>query len=180
MTISTDSSYNTLGNGSAELNALREALLRCIHPEPSIIKAHLNVVERDVVVNGTKTLVHCYAPTLDGNGRVRINELAEFMRDRVFRFVIPHKDIRAAEEEKQKSGDMSAYFRLHERAKRAFTTIKNTGEGGEFLLFALAEKEFSLAQILSKMSLKTSSKMHYHGTDGVYASIDDTGMLSLY
>ena len=75
---------------------------------------------------------------------------------------------------------MSEYFRLHERAKRAFTTIENTGEGGEFLLFALAEKEFSLAQILSKMSLKTSTGMHYHGADGVYASVDDGGVLSLY
>ena len=127
-----------------------------------------------------KTLVHCYAPVLDGNGRLRINVLAEFMRDRVFRFVIPRKDIQAAESVKEKSGDISAYIRLHERAKRAFTTIKNTGEGGEFLLFALAEKEFSLAQLLSKMSLKTSTKMHYHGADGVYASVDDTGVLSLF
>ena len=178
--MSPETSDNQLDNDSTEIDTLREVLLRCIHPEPSIIEAHLNVVQRDLVVAGTKTLVHCYAPTLDGNGRLRIKALAEFMRDRVIRFVIPRKDIQAAEAAKKNSDDMSAYFRLHERAKRAFTTVKNTGEGGEFLLFALAEKEFSLAQILSKMSLKTSTKMHYHGADGVYASVDDTGVLSLY
>ena len=178
--MSPETSDNQQNNGSSEINTLREVLLRCIHPEPSIIDAHLKVVERNLEVSGTKTLVHCYAPSLDGNGRLRINALAEFMRDRVIRFVIPRKDVQAAETVKEKSGDMSAYIRLHERAKRAFTAVKNTGEGGEFLLFALAEKEFSLAQILSKMSLKTSTKMHYHGADGVYASMDDTGVLSLY
>lgn len=167
-------------DNSAEVDTLRGVLVRCIHPEPSITEAHLNIVERDFVLKGTKTLVHCYAPTLDGNGRVRIDALAEFMRDRVLRFVIPRRDVQEAEAAKQQTGDMSGYFRLHERAKRAFTTIENTGEGGEFLLFALAEKEFCLTQILSKMSLKTSTKMHYHGADGIYASLDDGGMLSLY
>ena len=178
--MSTESSYNNSGNSSEAINELRGVLLRCIHPEPSIIAAHLKVVERDFLIKDTKTLVHCYAPTLDGNGRVRIDALAEFMRDRVFRYVIPHKDIKAAEAERENNGDMSAYIRLHEQAKRAFTMLKKTGEGGEILLFSLAEKEFSLAQILSKMSLKTSTTMHYHGADGIYASIDDTGMLSLY
>lgn len=169
-----------LAKDLAEANALREVLLECIHPEPSITVAHLKVVERDLVVDETKTLVHCYAPNLDGNGRLRISALAEFLRDRVLRFVIPRRDIQAAESVKESTGDITAYIRLHERAKRAFTTIKNTGEGGEFLLFALAEKEFSLTQILSKMSLKTSTKMHYHGADGVYASVDERGVLSLF
>ena len=176
----TAASEKTQEGNSAEMDALREVLLRCIHPEPSIVEAHLHTVERDLVLDGTKTLVHCYAPTLDGNGRIRINALAEFMRDRVLRFVIPRGEVQRAEAAKETSGDMSAYFRLHERAKRAFTTIENSGEGGEFLLFALAEKEFSLAQILSKMSLKTSTAMHYHGADGVYATVDAKGVLSLY
>ena len=178
--MTTETSNEILDCDPAEVNSLREVLLGCIHPEPSITTAHLNVVEQNIIVDGTKTLVHCYAPTLDGNGRLRINALAEFMRDRVIRFVIPRKDVQNAEAKMNSTRDMSAYFRLHEQAKRAFATIKKTGEGGEFLLFALAEKEFSLAQILSKMSLKTSTQMHYHGADGVYASVDDKGMLNLY
>ena len=143
VTVTMEASDGKLDKDSAEINALREVLLQCIHPEPSITDVHLNAVERDFVVDSTKTLVYCYAPTLDGNGRLRIEALAEFMRDRVFRFVIPRKDVEAAEAAKDESGDMSRYIRLHERAKRTFTAIKNTGEGGEFLLFALAEKEFS-------------------------------------
>ena len=163
-----------------ETTELRKVLLGCIHPGPSVVPSHLQVVERNFAIASTNTLVHCYAPTLDANGRVRIRQLAEFMRDRVFRFVIPKRDIQAAEKVRHETGDLSDYVRIHERAKHSFTTIRNTGEVGEFLLFALAEKEFSLTQILSKMSLKTSSSMHYHGADGIYASLDDTGVLRLF
>lgn len=169
-----------MSDNATETTELREVLLRCIHPGPSVVPSHLQVVERDLALESTNTLVHCYAPTLDGNGRVRIRQLAEFMRDRVFRFVIPKRDIHAAEKVREETGDLSDYVRIHERAKDSFTKIKNTGEIGEFLLFALAEKELSLTQILSKMSLKTSSSMHYHGADGIYASLDDSGVLRLF
>lgn len=159
---------------------LREHLLQCIHPEQSVAIAHLNLVTRGSTVGATKTLLHCYAPTLDGNGRLRIKALAEFMLERVLRFVIPRKSILAAEEEYAKSGSLSAFAKLHERAKSAFTTTAKSGEGGEFLLFALAEKELMLTQILCKMSLKTSTAMHYHGTDGVFAEVDADGVLNLY
>ena len=48
------------------------------------------------------------------------------------------------------------------------------------LLFLLAERFLSLPQVLCKMDLKTDSRMHYHGADGVYASLSETGALKLY
>ena len=48
------------------------------------------------------------------------------------------------------------------------------------LLFILAERFLHLPQVLCKMDLKTDSRMHYHGADGVYASLSDTGTLKLY
>ena len=48
------------------------------------------------------------------------------------------------------------------------------------LLFLLAERFLKLPQILCKMDLKTDSRMHYHGADGVYAGVTDAGMLKLY
>jgi hypothetical protein len=44
----------------------------------------------------------------------------------------------------------------------------------------MAEAVFGLAQILCKMSLKTSSEVHYHGADGVYAEARDDGGLNIY
>jgi hypothetical protein len=69
---------------------------------------------------------------------------------------------------------------LHERAKRLFTHLAKSGEGGELLLFAMAEALFDLSQIICKMTLKTSTSMHYHGADGVYAEARSDGGLNLY
>ena len=48
------------------------------------------------------------------------------------------------------------------------------------LLFLLAERFLKLPQILSKMDLKTDTRVHYHGADGVYAGISEDGLLKLY
>jgi hypothetical protein len=48
------------------------------------------------------------------------------------------------------------------------------------LLFLLAERFLKLPQILCKMDLKTDSRMHYHGADGVYAKVTTEGILKLY
>jgi hypothetical protein len=62
-----------------------------------------------------------------------------------------------------------------------FTDIENSGEGGELLLFVLAETLLSLPQVICKMSLKTHTRMHVHGADGVHAGVDpETGRLALY
>lgn len=159
---------------------LQEMLLKAVRGGPKVTDAHLRVVEKDIELDGTKTTVHCYAPTLDGNGRMRINLLAQFLRDRVVEYAIPRRTLEAAQAEFNATESPAEIVRLHEKAKRLFTDLKNTGEGGEILLFALAEAVFNLAQILCKMSPKTSTLMHYHGADGVYASGDREGRLNLY
>ncbi|WP_217539468.1 DUF1837 domain-containing protein, partial [Stenotrophomonas sp. GbtcB23] len=65
-------------------------------------------------------------------------------------------------------------------ARNLFTDLKNSGEGGEMLLYDHAQHYLSLPQVLCKMDLKTDSKMHYHGADGVYAGVTDDGVLKHY
>ncbi len=48
------------------------------------------------------------------------------------------------------------------------------------LLYLLAERFLGLPQVLCKMDLKTDSRMHYHGADGVYASVTEEGLLKLF
>ncbi|WP_122075599.1 DUF1837 domain-containing protein [Pseudophaeobacter sp. EL27] len=158
----------------------QEKLEAAISGGASVTDSHLHVVERDLVVDGTKTTAHCYIPTLDGNGRLRIKLLVEFLRNRVVEYAVPPSKLQQAKKELNETGSPAALAKLHEEAKRSFTSLKTTGEGGEFLLFALAEKEFKLKQILCKMRLKTSSSMHYHGADGVYASGGEDGYFNLF
>lgn len=69
---------------------------------------------------------------------------------------------------------------MHHEAIGTFTDLSNTGEGGEMLLYLLAERFLKVPQVLCKMDLKTDSHMHYHGADGVYASVNEGGLLKLF
>lgn len=169
-------------NGSAQLNFvdLDAALQRAIRGGPSVVDAHLRLLERDIVVGKTLTNLHCYFLPLDGNGRVRFKPLAEFLRDRIVDYAIPRRAIEEAQRQAHATGSTAPLAKLDRQAESLFTDLAKSGEGGELLLFAMAESVFGLAQILCKMSLKTSTSMHYHGADGVYANVRTDGGLNIY
>jgi hypothetical protein len=102
------------------------------------------------------------------------------MRNAAADYAIPKSKLAEARERDQKFRSSSAVSALHQRAREVFTDLSTTGEGGEMLLFLLAERFLGLPLVLCKMDLKTDSRMHYHGADGVYASITDDGTLKLY
>lgn len=102
------------------------------------------------------------------------------MRNAVVDYAIPRSKVAEAKARDQKFNSVAAVTELVERAKRSFTDLARTGEGGEMLLFLLAERFLKLPQILCKMDLKTDTRMHYHGADGVYAGVTPDGILKLY
>lgn len=159
---------------------LRDMLLQAVRCGPKITDSHLAVLDRDFSVDGTKTFVHCYAPSLDAHGRLKPKALAQFLFDRIVDYAIPRNAVEAAQKQLSETGSTAEWMKLQRKAKAAFTDLDNSGEGGEFLLFALAEAVFELTQILCKMSLKTSTSMHYHGADGVYAAATEDGYLNVY
>jgi hypothetical protein len=147
---------------------------------PEALEVHLELVERDVVLDGHVVKIHCHCLTIDANGRVQPQRLAEFMRNAVAAYAIPRAKLAEARERDLKCKNSDATAALHEKAKRSFTDLANTGEGGEMLLFLLAERFLKLPQILCKMDLKTDKRMHYHGADGVYAGVSEDGILKLF
>lgn len=148
--------------------------------DPDELDVHLQLVERDVSIENCDIRVHCHCLTVDGNGRVRPRRLAEFMRDAIADYAIPKTRMEAARKRDIKFKSSSAVAALHHEAKAAFTDLSNTGEGGEMLLYLLAERFLGIPQVLCKMDLKTDSHMHYHGADGVYANVSDEGLLKLF
>lgn len=158
----------------------KDALASALTGDPEALEVHLSLVERDVLLDGHAVSIHCHCLATDANGRVRPERLAEFMRNAVVDYAIPRSKVSAAKARDAKYNSTEAVAELVERAKRSFTDLTNTGEGGEMLLFLLAERFLKLPQILCKMDLKTDSQMHYHGADGVYAGISEDGVLKLY
>ena len=161
--------------------AVGEALKRLARGTEKDFAALLYDVERHVVVDGTNITAHCHCLTLDGNGRPRIEDLVEGVAEHVLDYAIPRSEYRAAEDEARRTGSSQKIVRLHTKAQMLFTDLVQSGEGGELLLFALAEKLLRLPQLICKMSLKTNTRMHIHGADGLHAGVDEkTGKLLLY
>lgn len=148
--------------------------------DPETLDVHLTLIERDIPVAGQSVKIHCHCLAVDGNGRIQLHRLAQFMRNAAADYAVPRSKVAEAKARDAKFNSTEAVAELVERAKRSFTDLANTGEGGEMLLYLLAERFLKLPQILCKMDLKTDDKMHYHGADGVYAGITPEGVLKLY
>jgi hypothetical protein len=166
---------------SASEQSLEELLKRLARGVSADLSALLYDIERHVLVQGTNVTIHCHCLQLDGNGRPRIQALVEAVAEHVLDYAIPRSEYRAAREEADKTGSSQKVVRLHTKARKLFTDLLQSGEGGELLLFALAEKLLQLPQLVCKMSLKTNTRMHVHGADGLHAGVDGkTGNLLLY
>lgn len=160
---------------------LADSLLRIARGQASELAALLHDVELHTVVDGTRVISHCHSLKLDAAGRPRIAELAQAVAEFATEFAIPRSQIARALEHARLTGSFGQINRLYDTAKSLFTDLENSGEGGELLLFAVAERILRLPQLMCKMSLKTNTRMHVHGADGVHAGVDrDTGRLALY
>lgn len=148
--------------------------------DPEALEIHLTLVERDIAIDGHAVRVHCHCLAVDANGRVQPRRLAEFMRNTVADYAIPRAQLAKAKARDAQYNSTESVAALVDQARRSFTDLTKTGEGGEMLLFLLAERFLKLPQILCKMDLKTDTRMHYHGADGVYAGVTSDGILKLY
>jgi len=165
---------------SDTIGVLAEKLRASVSKGKLVTESHLSIIERDVLVDGAKAKVHLFSPQLDGNNRISPDRLVEYLFSRIVDYAIPKKKIDAAFANYEATGSSSEILKLEREARKLFTNLKNSGEGGELLLFALAEGVFKLTHLLCKMSLKTNKKMHYNGADGVYATIGDGNWLDIW
>jgi len=169
-----------MGKEEPLLDISPDELQQIVAGDPAELDVHLRLVERDVALKGCEIKVHCHCLTVDGNGRVKPHRLAEFLRNSIVDYAIPKSRMEAARARDLKYKSSSATTALVHEAKGLFTDLSKTGEGGEMLLYILAERFLELPQVLCKMHLKTDPQVHYHGADGIYARITKEGILKLY
>ena len=146
-----------------------ERLIRQPHED---ISAYLSTVEINVEIADTKAMAHCHMLAFDGNDRPRLAELAAYLGNIIIDYAIPRTKIQEAQQRDLRENTTRHVSELKKKAKALFTDIEKTGEGGELLLYLLAQSVLKMPQILCKMSLKTSGKMHIHGTDGLHIKYD--------
>lgn len=164
-----------------ELKLQAPFLHNLLRYQPSDFQALLYEVETHSSVENTETSAHCYFLALDGNGRPRVRDLIRTIANNVVDYSIPRSKVKAAIAEAHIRNLVEPLARLNKEALALFNHLKKTGEGGEILLSLLAEAFLKLPQVLAKMSLKTNPAVHYHGSDGIHATVDEsTGKLAIY
>lgn len=143
----------------------------------------------------TNIYTYCLKPNFNKTDYC-YEDLAEILLSKIILYTIPQSEISNAFATK----NPSYIIELQHKAKRKYVDywtnrnqiIKNenlekdeslskSGEGGEELLFLLAEQILGLPQALCKMNLKTSGSMHFHGADGIHIGLaEDNSKLALY
>jgi hypothetical protein len=132
-------------------------------------------------IGTTQAKLRCHILAADGNGHPRVAGLAQKLRNQLLDYAIPRSQVAEAIAEYQRTKSTEALTALEAKARGLFADVTKSGEGGEILLYYLAERVLGFPQVLCKMPLKTNTQQHYHGVDGIHAGVDEkTGRLALY
>ncbi|MDQ1150507.1 HamA C-terminal domain-containing protein [Sphingobacterium zeae] len=158
-----------------------DAIDRLLISSRGEINSRVSVVQANVSLLDTSTTCHCYCLKVDANNNLRVNDLVDFIDEKILDYAIPKKEIDDAKEYFKCTGSTSKIMRLRKKAEGLFTNLERTGEGGEILLYILVQEFLKIPQLISKMSLKTSGQLHYQGADGIHVKYDNkTSTLNLY
>ena len=98
----------------------------------------------------------------------REDDLIDFMYDQLAPYVCSKDDYEDLTADK--------IMRLSDVVREAFRDSKTTGEPGEVLLYVLLESR-DIVQLYSKMDLKTSGQMAFHGFDALHIQVGENVVL---
>lgn len=105
-------------------------------------------------------------------GNVRVNDFISVLQQGLIPYALPREEARA-----------TTYLNAPQKtaeAREEYVRGSNSGELGELSLYMFLESKEEAPQILSKMSLKTSGNMHFHGSDAVHMKFDQNGNIILF
>lgn len=164
-----------------KMDSLENRLEQLLTSSQKEINSRIEKIAFDIRVGKTNSKGYCYSLKTDANGNLRLIDLIDFLDTKIVDYAIPRKERDQAKKHLIKTNSTSKILELRKKASGLFTDLEKTGEGGEILLYVLVEEFLKFPQIICKMPLKTSKKLHYQGADGIHASYDSKeNVLNLY
>ena len=163
------------------MNWIEKSLNELLTGKKGEIFSRIECLGSDLEIDGTEAKGYCYCVKLDAHGNPRTKDLIEFIATKIVDYSIPKKMLDEAREYMNETNSSAKILDLRKKATTLFTGLNKTGEFGEMMLYILAQEVLKLPQLISKMSLKTSGNVHYHGADGVHVKYEESDdSLSLY
>lgn len=163
------------------MNWIEDAIQLLLIDGEGEIYSRIEKIGTELQIGKTEALGYCYCVKLDAQGNPRTKDMIEFIATKIVDYSIPKKLQDEAKNHFNKTGSTSKIIDLQNKAKRLFTDLEKTGEFGEMLLYTLVQEILCLPQLISKMTLKTSGKLHYQGADGIHVKYEqEDDSLSLY
>ncbi|USK32546.1 DUF1837 domain-containing protein [Bacillus sp. F19] len=145
------------------------------------MNAYLTQVNTHQQIIGTKATTRCFMLSSDGQHLPRVEDFAIRIACFLLDYAIPRSEISKAKKMDDEENTTINTVMLKKKARKLFTQLKKTGEGGEMLLYLLIQSVLRFPQAISKMSLKTSGQLHYQGADAIHIGYDTaTEKLLLY
>ena len=116
----------------------------------------------------------------------KLQNLADYLCSAAMNYALSRRrrDAFLSDLSKSKKSSLSLIPRINKAVRDAFIEFREAhpnraSEVGEVLAFCIATHYLQAAQLIAKMSLKTSSNMPVHGLDGIHASFKN-GALTVY
>lgn len=163
------------------MNWISKSIQNLLKTSEGELFTRLGVIEKDIPIEDSNIFAHFYYIKLDANGIPRQKDLLEYVTTKIVDYSIPREQINQAYDYYVKHKSTQKIIELERKAKALFTDLERTGELGELLLYVLTEEVLKVPKIISKMTLKTSGKLHYQGADGIHVQYDeDRDVLQLY
>lgn len=164
-----------------------DAALRAIGRDWSKLGARLKTLDHEVKTSCSRLSIRLHYPTIR-DATATVHELVSVATLYLAHFCLPQSELKSlyARKDQLSSSDLhEALTQLDRRARdlfiRARSATSRSGEAGELLLYLLTEWILGAPQIVAKMSLKTSSAMPVHGSDGIHVKfLPATGHLVVY
>ena len=156
---------------TSEISEFAKKLTETTRDQHALLK---NLFTSAILNESTTRSIRLHVLKADHNGRPQVGILVRELYKTILDYCIPRKQISKAIDYFNNTRSTQRIVALRKEAQSLFTDVSNSGEGGELLLFILTESVLGYPQVLSKMAIKTSSRMHFHGVDGVYISCSGT------
>jgi hypothetical protein len=115
------------------------------------------------------------------------SSLADFLSSQAVNYALSRKrrEMYRSQLSAAKNGDLSITTQIQKAVRGAFIEFRKefpsrASEVGEVLAYCVAVNHLGAAQLVAKMSLKTSTNMPVHGLDGIHASVTADGVLNVF